>query len=214
MNKTSKQIDVRFIYGIVSIILSLFCAWKAVLFVQPAVGEQSLTGTLPYLRLHILANSDSPEDQALKLAVRDLVLREVSVSFQNIATFEEAVSFTRLNSSQFEEKVRDYLKKNGFRQSVKGEVVRENYPATAYEALKLPGGCYWSLKLTLGAGGGQNWWCVLYPPLCPANFLAGEAVPVTAEPKAGIKSHWRQAQTWRKFRANFRQDLRKIWFSQ
>ena len=127
------------------------------------------------LRLHILANSDSAADQALKLLVRDAVLRETGDLFSSAATLEEALALAEESLPAIEETARRALEGAGCGDPVKAELTRMYFSTRTYGEDTLPAGEYAALRLTIGEAQGQNWWCVMVPPLClPA---AGEALP-------------------------------------
>ena len=118
------------------------------------------------LRLHILANSDEEEDQALKLFVRDRILSESERLFAGGSTVQEAAAITEAHLSEIEAIAKDELKRQGSNQSVKAEFVRMYFTTRHYDGFTLPAGMYDALRITLGEGEGHNWWCVIFPPLC------------------------------------------------
>ena len=127
------------------------------------------------LRLHILANSDSPEDQALKLLVRDAVLEETGELFSTAGDLETARKRAEESLPTIEEIARRTLREAGQETSVKGEVTRMYFNTRQYGDETLPAGEYEALRLTIGEAKGQNWWCVMFPPLCvPAAAPEGE----------------------------------------
>lgn len=133
------------------------------------------------LRLHILANSDSPADQAVKLQVRDAVLRETGELFSSAGTLEEAWARAEENLSAIEETARRTLAENGCDLPVRAELTRSYFNTRQYDAATLPAGEYDALRLTIGEARGQNWWCVMFPPLCiPAAAEAEEGEDATA----------------------------------
>ena len=115
------------------------------------------------VRLHILAPSDSSEDQALKLAVRDEILKRFSYALMatDAADAEEKI---RNSLPEIRALADDIASRAGY--TATAEVVREWYDTRTYGDTTLPCGTYTSLRITLGTGAGQNWWCVMYPPLC------------------------------------------------
>ncbi len=121
------------------------------------------------LRLHILANSSSPEDQYLKRQVRDLILIETGKFFRNVDNVETAIQVTSTNLPTLQKKVEDYLRIQGKNIAVKLELGRFKFPTRTYENVTLPAGEYQALKVCLGEAEGNNWWCVLFPPLCLDN---------------------------------------------
>ena len=118
------------------------------------------------LRLHILANSDSEEDQALKLKVRDRILQETGVAFGSPASLAEAKASAAENLDEIEAAAADEIRKNGFDYPVKAELTRMYFTTRQYEEFTLPAGMYDAVRVTIGEAAGHNWWCVLYPPLC------------------------------------------------
>lgn len=118
------------------------------------------------LRLHIVANSDSAQDQALKLRVRDSMLQEVSVLFEKVPDQAQAVQTARLQLPRLQAAAERAVRENGSRQQVRVRLVRMRFPTTHYEGFSLPAGEYDALRIELGKAAGHNWFCVLYPGLC------------------------------------------------
>ena len=119
-----------------------------------AQNEQAqLAGEL--VRLHVIANSDSLEDQAAKLQMRDKVLAVLSPALQNCENRDDAVNI-----------IYSCLPRLEALGDVSVTLREEYYPARDYATFSLPAGRYLSLQVTMGAGAGENWWCVVFPPLC------------------------------------------------
>ena len=118
------------------------------------------------LRLHILAPSDSEEDQALKLKVRDMVLSEYGERLSGCADIGEAESTAEGLLSDIEGRVCEYLSELGYSFGATVTLSEEWYDTREYDGFTLPRGSYKSLRIILGEGEGKNWWCVMYPPLC------------------------------------------------
>ncbi len=118
------------------------------------------------LRVHILANSDSAADQSLKLAVRDRILEHCSVYFDQCEDKNEALAVTREHLDEIEAVAQSEIHAHGFDYPVKAEVGQAYFDTRYYEEFTMPAGWYDSLRLTIGGGGGKNWWCVMYPALC------------------------------------------------
>ena len=125
--------------------------------------QQELSSDL--VRLHVIARSDSDADQAEKLAVRDEVLAILSPALAGCETREEAVDIILSHQADIE----------ALGDNITMELGQEHYPTRDYGAFALPAGEYLSLRVTLGAGAGHNWWCVVFPPLCTEAL----AEPVT-----------------------------------
>ena len=118
------------------------------------------------VRLHILANSDTAEDQALKLKVRDAVLA-VSADWQDTAaTPEEALALAEERLPQLQAVAENVVASEGYDYPVTAQVCRMYFTTRQYDTVTLPAGTYDAVRLSIGAGEGQNWWCVMYPPLC------------------------------------------------
>ncbi|MCM1285623.1 MAG: stage II sporulation protein R [Acetobacter sp.] len=117
------------------------------------------------LRLHILANSDSSEDQNLKLIVRDYILTNASDIF-NGSTFEDNLDIANENTDLFENLANECLKNNGSNKTANVEVTKEFFNTRVYDDFILPAGNYNSLKITIGEGNGHNWWCIIFPSVC------------------------------------------------
>lgn len=118
------------------------------------------------VRLHILAPSDSAEDQALKIAVRDLLLEKYSEELSVNSDAKGALLAIDSLLPDIERDIRVFLLEGGYNYTVRAELCEEWYDTREYGDLTLPMGNYYSLRITLGEGEGQNWWCVMYPPLC------------------------------------------------
>ena len=124
------------------------------------------------VRLHILAASDSEEDQRVKLHVRDAVVEHISA--YDAKTKEEALVLIGADKDKICQIAEDVLSENGMAKSVSMEIGKEQYPIRYYEDFSLPAGEYTSVKIIIGEGKGQNWWCVLFPPMCTSYAIKGE----------------------------------------
>lgn len=118
------------------------------------------------VRLHILANSDSREDQALKLALRDAILAEYGALLSGASDAAEAAERLRGELGSIERFAAERLRALGSDYAVRAELATEWYDTREYAGFALPRGSYRSLKITIGSGAGHNWWCVMFPPLC------------------------------------------------
>ena len=118
------------------------------------------------IRLHVLANSDSDEDQALKLKVRDGVLEAASELLSGITDRNEAEAIIRQNLTTLETAAKKVLHTEGSAYPVSVTLTRESYPTREYGSFALPAGTYTSLRVLIGDAEGKNWWCMLFPSLC------------------------------------------------
>lgn len=159
-NKISKSILALIL---AAVLLTVFC-------VASAADQKSLSMRL--IRLHVIANSDSPDDQALKLRVRDAVLAEADLlGLERSAVGEYELELLRRAA-------REEILSDGYDYDVSVTLGSEWYGTRIYDEFALPPGYYSSLRVKIGAGGGQNWWCVLFPPLC---FSTAEETVQTAQ---------------------------------
>jgi stage II sporulation protein R len=136
----------------------------AALAVFPTASDMQIYEKV--IRLHVIANSDSAEDQALKLKVRDGILSTVEELTRGCKTKEEADRVLSGNSDAIKEAALRVLKENGSDLSVGVVIGQEKYPTREYGEIRLPSGKYCSVRVKIGEAGGKNWWCVLFPPLC------------------------------------------------
>lgn len=133
------------------------------------------------LRLHIPANSDSEEDQAVKLKVRDCLLTEFGERLAG-DSLAEAEAKARELLPEIERRASELLRENGFSYGAEAELVDMRFETREYERLILPAGDYRALRVTLGSGAGHNWWCVIFPQLClPAVSRPAEEPSQSAE---------------------------------
>ena len=150
------KIFVRFLLATCMIVL--------LLGILPIHGESEVYGSV--LRLHVLANSDREEDQALKLKVRDAVLEAATPLMVDCTTREEAAEVVEANLDLLTEVAQQTVVAAGREDPVKITLSHEVYPTRVYEDFCFPSGAYLSLRVMIGKAEGQNWWCVLFPPMC------------------------------------------------
>ncbi len=138
-------------------------------------GKESVQIRESVLRLHILANSDSEQDQDLKLKVRDRILSSADELFYNVDSKENAVDAAIAKSSWIEAIAQDEVIQNGYDYDVSVEICEMYFDTRYYKDLTMPAGRYDALRITIGEAEGENWWCVMYPPLC---------LPLATEPQS------------------------------
>lgn len=154
-------------FSLIHRILISLCASAVLLFcldLAIPAGEGEIYKTL--IRLHVLAESDGEEDQAVKLLVRDAILKECGDLFAETSTTEEALAGIEAAASRMEAVANRVLEEQGVPYTAKAVFGREQYPACEYDGVTFPAGEYYSLRILLGEGEGKNWWCCLFPPLC------------------------------------------------
>ncbi len=124
-------------------------------------------------RLHVIANSDSKEDQNLKYIVRDNVLAYMNEICSGVNSKEEAIEIAQAHKDEFRQIALDTIKQNGFDYDVSVEIGNFSFPTKTYGDISLPSGYYDALRIKIGEAKGQNWWCVMFPPLCFVDVSSG-----------------------------------------
>lgn len=146
------------------LLLCVFVLCAAVCNILPVHGEEKIYESV--VRLHVLANSDSDEDQALKLKVRDAILSYISPRVIDSASREDAIRILNSELEEIKKTATKAVADEGYDYSVDVTLTLEDYPTRNYESMSFPSGEYVSLRVMIGEAEGQNWWCVLFPPLC------------------------------------------------
>ena len=118
------------------------------------------------VRLHVVGASDSEEDQAVKLLVKDAVAEHLQESLMGAQTREEALELLRQELPKVEEIANRVLSENGFSETVQVTLTEEEFPRRDYDTFSLPAGIYQSLRVRIGEAAGKNWWCVVFPSFC------------------------------------------------
>ncbi|MBR5616624.1 MAG: stage II sporulation protein R [Oscillospiraceae bacterium] len=118
------------------------------------------------IRLHVVAASDSETDQNLKLLVRDAVIRSLRENMDHVKDMEEAKAYLRENLPKIEALANGVLQNAGIHDTVTVSLRPEEFGTRVYDTFTLPAGVYEALRITIGAGNGHNWWCVVFPALC------------------------------------------------
>lgn len=118
------------------------------------------------LRLHVVAASDSQEDQAVKLRVRDAVLGSLRQGLSNLTDLEQAKDYVTQMLPKVEQAANQVLAEAGFDDTVQVSLTEWEFPEREYDTFSLPSGVYNALRVVIGEGAGQNWWCVVFPELC------------------------------------------------
>jgi len=163
------------------------------------------------IRLHVIANSDSEADQALKLEVRDKVLDFTTTVLQRSADMEDAQVRLREELTRIETIAQREIAAQGYDYSVTAQLASAEFPLKEYDGFSLPAGEYMALRLVIGEGEGRNWWCVVYPPLCTAAAadmpqtaiqagLTGDDVSLITEEDTGYVLKFRSVELWEQLR--------------
>ena len=146
----------------------------------PIHGEERIYESV--VRLHVIANSDSEEDQALKLKVRDAVLEESERILSGAQSKEDAEAVLLSSVGVLTERANSTVRENGFDYACTVSLSKEKYPEKSYESICFPSGEYTSLQVKIGESEGKNWWCVLFPQLC----LSASASPEEMFTEVGL----------------------------
>ena len=151
-----------------SSVILIVVAICSIVFTFPSTKT---TTNAQYLRIHIRANSNSEEDQAIKYKVKEKIVEYLTPCIANSASIDEAKNVINANIKNICEQANEVLYKNGFNYTSKAEIRTEQFPTRSYGNVTLEKGEYQALIIELGSGTGDNWWCVMFPPLC---FVASE----------------------------------------
>ncbi|MCB2289210.1 stage II sporulation protein R [Clostridium sp. CS001] len=134
-------------------------------------SQQDISSKL--IRFHVIANSDDKIDQGLKLKIRDAVLKYVSPKLKDCKDIEESRKIINNEDKNIKGISEAVIKENGFKYSVATALSQEYFPVKTYGNITLPQGKYEAYRIIIGTGTGQNWWCVMFPPLCFVDITKG-----------------------------------------
>ena len=124
-------------------------------------------------RLHVIANSDSEEDQNLKYIVRDSLLNYMNEKCKNISSKDDIIQYAKNNLTEIKQTAENTIKENGYNYPVVVEIGNYEFPTKWYGDISFPEGFYDALRVKIGKAAGQNWWCVMFPPLCFVDVSSG-----------------------------------------
>ena len=174
--KNFKNLLIIFTLFIVYILISIFSYSNAV--------SNNISNNV--FRLHVIANSDSVEDQNLKYDVRDALIAYMNSISANISSKEEAIKLVKENKNEFYKIAKKVIADKGFNYDVNIDVGNFSFPTKTYGDISLPAGFYDALKVEIGEASGQNWWCVMFPSLCFVDVSEGI---VPKESKEDLKAN-------------------------
>lgn len=178
--------------GKVVVGLVLCTALLFVLFTLPLEAKAKNVSNADFLRIHIRANSNSEVDQSVKYEVKDAVVSFLAPLLSDVVDKQSAVSVVSNNIKNIERVCDDVLKESGFNYTSSASVKQEDFPTRTYNELTLKSGVYDSLIVNLGTGTGNNWWCVVYPPLCFVNAENSDTLTYRSKLLEIINSFWRR----------------------
>ena len=154
---------------ILIILLSFYVFICAYSYVQ-AISEDLQNSVF---RLHVIANSDSEEDQNLKYIVRDNLLNYMKEICKDCTNKEEAIKIVTSNLEQFKQIAENTVKEQGYSYNINLKIGEFEFPTKTYGDISFPAGIYDALKVEIGEASGHNWWCVMFPPLCFVDITSG-----------------------------------------
>ncbi len=155
----------RYIIWLGSVFLAAFVIFSAEAFyAQKSIADKTI-------RLHVVANSDDPEDQEQKLRLRDHILSEIRDLTADCTEFGEAEERLRSALPMIEKAAGTFLINEDSLYDVSVTLCKEKYSTREYDTFSLPAGIYHSLRIEIGEGKGENWWCVVFPTLCNASTM-------------------------------------------
>lgn len=165
-NMKNSKIGIILILSILLFLYTTICAFSYVEAVSTDISNS-------VFRLHVLANSNSDEDQALKYKVRDNLLNYMNNICKDCSSKEEAISLVTLHKEEFKQVALETIKKEGYSYNVNIEIGNFEFPTKQYGDISLPAGLYDALKVEIGEAKGRNWWCVMFPSLCFVDISSG-----------------------------------------
>lgn len=155
------------IYILASVLISILIILGLVIFKEiNKINACTYDYKDKLIRFHVIANSDTDEDQALKLKVRDAVIDYLQPKLEDSKSIEISEKIIESEYKNLERISKEIISENGYKYDVKLGLQYSDFPAKQYSSVVLPAGKYKALKIVIGEGKGKNWWCVMFPPLC------------------------------------------------
>ncbi len=164
------------------------------------------------IRFHVVGNSDSEIDQALKYAVRDAILIKVSPELAKSRSLEESRLLLKSLRPEMESLARSIVHDWGMNEQIRSEYGRFQFPTKSYGSIVLPAGEYEAVRILIGKAEGANWWCVLYPALCFVNIEHSTAIPVDGRPAIPLQKNTNPNNKVLKVEGNHDKKVIKFWF--
>ena len=179
-----KRINPKTIIAILAVVIGFTCTFmlspeaQANDAMQKEIAEK-------IIRFHVRANSDSEEDQALKLLVKDRVVAYLSDAMKSSDSKSDSISYIESHIEEIENIASDVITEEGYSYEVSAYMTNEFFPTKSYGDVTIPCGNYDAFRIDIGENAGKNWWCVLYPPLC---FVQGSYGVATDETKMLLRN--------------------------
>lgn len=164
-----KQFNIKRNLLILVLLFSIFITLSASSYAKEVSKDLSSC----VFRLHVIANSDSEEDQNLKYKVRDALISYMNTLSMDLSNKEDVINCARNHIEDFKKVARDVIVENGYDYDVNIEIGNFEFPTKTYGDISFPAGFYDALRVKIGTASGQNWWCVMFPPLCFVDVTSG-----------------------------------------
>lgn len=162
----NSKIGIILILSLLLFLYTIICAFSYVKAVSSDISDS-------VFRLHVIANSNSKEDQDLKYKVRDSLLNYMNNICKNCSSKEEAINLVTAHQDEFKQVALQTIKDNGYSYNINIEIGNFEFPTKQYGDISLPAGFYDALKVEIGNANGRNWWCVMFPSLCFIDVSSG-----------------------------------------
>lgn len=162
----NSKIGITIILSLLLFLYTIICAISYVSAVSTDISDS-------VFRLHVIANSNSDEDQNLKYKVRDNLLNYMNNICKDCTSKEEAINIVSEHQEEFKQVALETIKNEGYSYDVKIEIGNFEFPTKQYGDISLPAGFYDALKVEIGKAEGRNWWCVMFPSLCFVDISSG-----------------------------------------
>lgn len=172
---------------IIITLLCLFILISAISYVDAVSADIADS----VFRLHVIANSDTKEDQDLKYKVRDKIIEYMNSIAKDCTSKQEVISLANEHRKDFQEIAKQVILDNGYNYDVNIYIGKFDFPTKNYGDISFPAGTYDSLRIEIGQSSGQNWWCVMFPPLCFVDVTSGV---VPEESKSMIQDNLSQEE--------------------
>lgn len=165
-NIKNSKIGIILILSLLLFLYTIICAFSYVEAVSSDISDS-------VFRLHVIANSNSDEDQSLKYKVRDSLLNYMNDICKNCSSKKEAINLVSIHQEEFKQVALETIKNEGYSYDVKIKIGNFEFPTKQYGDISLPAGFYDALKVEIGEAKGRNWWCVMFPSLCFIDISSG-----------------------------------------
>ncbi len=206
-----KLIWVRLFLSATILLAGLFFALMLSVFINNALNETAFAQH-NLIRLHVLANSNSPKDQDLKLLVRDTVIEETKNILAEVRDKQEAHQLLLSNKDKIESAATARVRGEGYAYPVAVQIGKFSFPLRQYGDLSLPEGIYDAVRVEIGSGAGDTWWCVLFPPLCLSDLEGANSDLLTVNAEAEGKSFAFRLKFWDHFsQTQYARTIQRWW---